>query len=85
MLCFSWLHREVKRPCKQRLKAKHLDQNSVQMLGHNWMQSNRQSLNSNNGLNYCHSNIVNFDNVTRIMSDNSLFSIGGSHEGGANS
>ena len=46
----NWLHREVKRPRKQRLKAKHLDQNSVHMLGHSWMQSNRQSLNSNNGL-----------------------------------
>ena len=40
----SWLHREVKRPRKQRLKAKHLDQNSVQMLGHNWMQSNNLTL-----------------------------------------
>jgi len=35
-----WLHRDKKRPRKQRLKAKHLHQNSVQMLGHNWIQSN---------------------------------------------
>jgi transposase len=38
----SWLHRETKRPRKQRRTAKHLDQNSVQILGHNWMQSNNR-------------------------------------------
>jgi hypothetical protein len=37
----SWLHRETKRPRKQRPTAKHLHQDLVQMLGHNWMQSNR--------------------------------------------
>jgi len=41
----------------------------------------RQSLNSNNGLQYCHSNIVNSDNVIRIIGEDSLYSIGGPHEG----
>jgi len=39
----SWLHRETKRPRKQRRTAKHFHQNLVQMLGHNWMQSNANS------------------------------------------
>jgi transposase len=42
----SWLHRETKRPRKQRLTAKHLHQDLVQMLGHNWMQSNTGDYNS---------------------------------------
>ena len=37
----SWLHRKTKRPRKQRRTAMHLHQNSVQILGHNWMQSNK--------------------------------------------
>lgn len=37
----SWLHRETKRPRKQRRTAMHLHQNLVQILGHNWMQSNK--------------------------------------------
>jgi transposase len=39
----SWLHRETKRPRKQRRTAKHPHQSSMQMLGHNWMQSNTYS------------------------------------------
>jgi hypothetical protein len=35
------LHAEATRPRKQHLMAKHLHQDLVQMLGHNWMQSNR--------------------------------------------
>ena len=37
----SWLHRKTKRPRKQRRTAMHLHQNLVQILGHNWMQSNK--------------------------------------------
>jgi hypothetical protein len=37
----SWLHRETKRPRKKRRTAKHLHQDLEQVLGYNWMQSNR--------------------------------------------
>jgi len=40
----SWLHRETKRPRKQRRTTKHLHQSSMQMLDHNWMQSNNTEL-----------------------------------------
>ena len=41
----SWLHRETKRPRNLRRTTKHLHQSSMQMLGHNWIQSNKQGSN----------------------------------------
>jgi len=36
----NWLHSETTNPRKQHWTAKHLHQDLVQILGHNWMQSN---------------------------------------------
>jgi hypothetical protein len=46
----DWLHGETTRPRKQHPTAKHIHQGLVQMLAHNWMQSNKKYPHSGYGL-----------------------------------